>query len=323
MNCNKNIDVSVIVASYEPNPVLMKRTLFSILNQSQDISMEIIVCDDGSKEDHVQDIDQFISQYEPVSYRFVKQPQNVGTVMNVLAGVKAAVGKYVYLISPGDYLYDEHSLRKMVDFAEKEDCDICFGNVVCYCAQGDGYTIRDDFPPAPLKPAYYSDDISDFDKKNAFFCGNFIYGPAYLRRRTAALKYFSQLEGVSRLTEDNTSMALALYDGAHCKHFDRNIVWYECASGVSNNQKSPRFLRVQEDLKSTFRLLKKQYPDDTVLKTVFTGRDERLKNIYRLFSYITHPKVLLSFLRYKKAPSAHISYDQSDLSFLDRIFSVK
>lgn len=98
----KDILVSVIVPAYNIEPYI-GRCLDSILNQSYQ-SLEIIVVDDGSKDETGKIIDQYAgkdSRIVPI------HKENGGVSSARLAGISRATGSYIAFVDGDDYLEPE------------------------------------------------------------------------------------------------------------------------------------------------------------------------------------------------------------------------
>lgn len=132
----KKTEVSVVVACY--NPVLEKllMTLRSIIFQ-ENVTVEIIVVDDGSKDQSLyKRLPEFFEDHSFTNYTFVLHEINSGTVHNMLDGVKAAHGEFIKLISPGDCLFKENTLRHWVDYMRDAKIPVSFGDAILYNLKG-------------------------------------------------------------------------------------------------------------------------------------------------------------------------------------------
>ena len=118
--------ISVLMLTYHPQKDALFSTLRSIVLQA-DCDFEVIVCDDGSGEFFREEIEHFLKA-NGVNYQILAHPENQGTVKNILDGAKIARGHYIKPISPGDYLYDAHTLRDIGDFMVKQDAAAAFGS---------------------------------------------------------------------------------------------------------------------------------------------------------------------------------------------------
>lgn len=123
---------SVILTSYN-KPVFLKRAIESVLSQTYD-SFELIIADDNSPNKEVESV---ISEYvhlDKVIYfnSLVKDEDRLETA-RYATQINTAVreysrGKYLFYLADDDYYYPL-MLEKMVDYAQRSLCDVCF------CAQ--------------------------------------------------------------------------------------------------------------------------------------------------------------------------------------------
>ena len=124
-------DISVIVATYNPDLNKLMSTLLSIIVQ-KGINFEIIVTDDGSQKDYFKEVIVFFERNNFKNYSLIKNEINIGTVNNFYNALIISKGKYIFGISPGDMVYDENSLFSIFDFAEENKAKVCFGDAVYY-----------------------------------------------------------------------------------------------------------------------------------------------------------------------------------------------
>jgi len=132
----EQIQVSVVIATYNPNNQALRSTLDSIVCQ-KGTSLEIIITDDGSQQKDFSWLPAYFDGHGIRQYRIIEHPENQGTVRNYLSAVIAATGEYVFGISPGDMIYDEHVLADFYRFARQNNAAICFGNAVYYFKDGE------------------------------------------------------------------------------------------------------------------------------------------------------------------------------------------
>ena len=113
--------VSVIVPVYKIEKYLTKN-IESIIKQN--IDMEIIYVDDGSKDKSV----EIIKKYMHLDQRIkLLQKDNGGCASARNYGLKNATGKYVIFIDGDDYI-NENSLEALYNAAEQENLDIVQGS---------------------------------------------------------------------------------------------------------------------------------------------------------------------------------------------------
>ena len=133
--------VSVLVLSYNSDIKKLYLTLQSIVKQTID-AFEIVVADDGSKENHKEELIEYFKSCGFTNYKLVMNEENKGTVQNILSGLQYCEGEYVKPISGGDCLYDEDTLHKMYDFMKDNSLDYCHGLVRGYCMT-ENYEIKE------------------------------------------------------------------------------------------------------------------------------------------------------------------------------------
>lgn len=111
--------VSVIVPVYNTKKYLDK-CLTSLVNQTlKDI--EIIVINDGSKED----VSEIINKYKNKIVYFENTNHGIGYTRNF--GIKKATGKYIGFVDSDDYT-EKDMYEKYYNYAEDNDLDIVVGN---------------------------------------------------------------------------------------------------------------------------------------------------------------------------------------------------
>ena len=285
-----DIQVSIIIVLYNSNMIKAERTIKSAVSQ-KNIDFEIIVSDDGSKDDPTDNIISIFKKYNFTNYKININPQNLGTVKNILSALKLSRGKYVYCISPGDMIYDDNTINYFFQFAEENDACVCFGNYYDYKMVDEKSQIIGRISSSARTP-FYCEKKSFTMYKLLIMFGEGILGPAFFRERNYALKYIGQVSEVSKYVEDNTSVICSLVDKVPIYYYDKKICWYECDTGISRMENSEWSTRIFDDFRKTFELLIKQYPKDTILRAVYKRRYSK-ENDGKLFSVlvllIRHP----------------------------------
>ena len=116
------VNVSVIVPVYNVEEYLDK-CLSSLVNQSMKNEMEIIVINDGTKDNSQMIIDKYAANYSNIVS--IKK-QNEGLCVTRNLGISLAKGKYIGFVDSDDYV-DECMFEKLYQKAIEKDFDI----VVC------------------------------------------------------------------------------------------------------------------------------------------------------------------------------------------------
>ena len=118
--------VSVIIPCYN-HEKFIERCLSSILNDSYP-HKEIIIVDDGSKDNSVSVIQKFIKENEntSVNIRFFSQ-KNIGVVKTLNRLVGLAYGEFIAVVASDDELFND-GIEKRVLFLKKSDYKAVIGN---------------------------------------------------------------------------------------------------------------------------------------------------------------------------------------------------
>ena len=119
------MDISFIVPVYNTSKYLVQ-CLDSIVAQT-DINKEIIIVNDGSTDNSLEIILDYVQRYEYIS--LVNQVnQGLSAARN--AGIKQAVGEYLWFVDSDDYLYSCDVACKLYQQGKKEDLDMVFGRFI-------------------------------------------------------------------------------------------------------------------------------------------------------------------------------------------------
>ena len=132
-NFKENDDLpvlSVIIPSYNVEKYI-KSTVFSILNQPYAEKLEILIVNDGSK-DNTLKIGKDLEALTSIGKRSIvkvidKENGGHGSTINV--GIQKAKGKYVKIID-GDDTVDSQEFGKLIEILETENSDIVLTNYV-------------------------------------------------------------------------------------------------------------------------------------------------------------------------------------------------
>ncbi|WP_290146303.1 glycosyltransferase family 2 protein, partial [uncultured Dubosiella sp.] len=150
--------ISILVAIYNSSWSQIRRTLISILNQEfKDI--EIIVTDDGSKNNFSKNIEQLFAKYNFSNYKMIFNKVNKGTLRNFYQASLLASGKYLKPIGAGDLLYGPKTLKNVINYMEENDFNSCFGLTKKFYIEEEGeIRIKEFRNPRLLKPYIKNDE---------------------------------------------------------------------------------------------------------------------------------------------------------------------
>lgn len=246
-------DISVVVLTYNPKIEELKLTLRSILLQ-EGVSIEIITADDGSSQSPADDIKSFLSASGLTDYKLVMNPENQGTVKNVLSGVNAASGRFIKLISPGDYLYGKDVLKKMYDHAISSDSQFVFGDVIFFDSNREGIN--------PVPHYSYPQFTDVFDKgadisrlkTNYILANDVVNGAATLVDRDLMAKYLNMIAGKVIFCEDMI-YRLMINDGIRPTYLPSDILLYGYGTGVSSSSSKKWEERMHKDFREANKII--------------------------------------------------------------------
>lgn len=93
------------------------QALDSILMQKTNFLFEIIIGDDGSKDDTRKICESYVVRY-PGKIRYIHHPQNIGMMPNFIGVLESAKGKYIAICEGDDYWTDDSKLQYQADFLD-------------------------------------------------------------------------------------------------------------------------------------------------------------------------------------------------------------
>ena len=251
---NNKCKVTVAVISYNPVWEKLRNTLKSVVWQ-EEVDFEIIVADDGSEKDCFDLVEQFFKEKNFANYKLVKNPVNQGIVKNVLSAVNVAQGKYIKLISPGDFLYDENTLHEFVDFAEKNPAAFYFGNMFSYSLDEDGQitVYNEKKNPRDIRP-WLAHDIKKI-RKNYLVLRDYICGATAMYDTRKLSAYLTEISPFVSFAED-FSMFYMVANGENGYYMNvKGGVWYEYGSGITTQKSDAWSERVRNDSRNLCKYL--------------------------------------------------------------------
>ena len=224
----------------------VKRTLLSLESArlQEYTNKELIIGDDGSRDDTVQAIETFLSKYEHHFKRavFIKQEKNIGTVKNLESIWEECRGELMIGTSPGDPLYSSKTLLNIAEFYESTNAEFFVGLMR-------GYRMCSAFEEVNyLRPSPKDDRLLKTPKKafRKLIYGNFVSGASFVRtQRLQRTAEFRLPEGI-KLLEDWPFLLLYTFSGRSIPMLHKFIRWYEYGSGISTSQ-TPSSKQLRED----------------------------------------------------------------------------
>ncbi|MDO5155661.1 MAG: glycosyltransferase family 2 protein [Eubacteriales bacterium] len=256
---------SVIIVTYNQSFESVKITLNSILRQSFK-DYEIVISDDGSKENHFEKIEEYLLANKFEKYKLIANKVNQGTVKNLLTAVEAADGKYIKDLGPGDLLYDSSTLSKIYEFMENSMYKASFGLMRGYFFDTNRKVQSFDFVSPFDIEAYRSDNSNERILKNLICYGDNVYGAAVCMTPEFALRYLNMIKDVVIYVEDLYQVISSL-EGNYIGFIDDYTVWYESKSGISNKGSQGRYSeKMRADTTNFFKMIYELFPDNKYVK---------------------------------------------------------
>lgn len=312
------MDVSVIVASFNPIKEKLIRTIFSISKQAG-VLYEVILADDGSEVSFCEEALEF-SQKNKLNLKIVKNKKNQGTIKNILSGVKVAEGKYIYVTSPGDFLYDENTLSIFYKNAlNNPKTNIFFGKAINYFWDDEKLNVESPSQCVPRRPQLFNCGSAPEIKKIAFFFGNSILGAAYFRERKSFEKYLKISCKIGKYAEDRLTTAIALLEDEDILFVDRNIVWYEKGTGISTSGDTKWNCILQEEYQNLIKYIEENYDRNSLTAEIVSSASIKNKYLRLINRIIKHPKVYFIIQKNKKIIIQYSSCGGTDVSYLKKI----
>lgn len=130
---DENIDLSIIVPAYNSSDYI-KECISSVLMQKTSYNYELIVINDGSKDDTLEKINLF---KENKHLKIITQ-ENKGFSAARNRGIDESLGKYIMFLDSDDLLC-ENSIEKLIKTAKEKKADIVQGSYYTFNKNGNKF----------------------------------------------------------------------------------------------------------------------------------------------------------------------------------------
>ncbi|MGV8918307.1 MAG: glycosyltransferase [Pseudomonas sp.] len=151
--------VSIVIPAF--NPRFFNRALAGALTQSYS-HLEVIVCDD-SRDNEIRDIVEAWQETTSVSLRYVRNPQRLGMVGNLLACLAEASGEYIKFLCDDDQLFPVCIEKQAQPLIDHPDINLVLAQRMFWDA--DDYQLPprlENSPLAHVSAFYKGDDLLSF-----------------------------------------------------------------------------------------------------------------------------------------------------------------
>lgn len=265
---------SVLVVTYNTDFNKLLITLKSIVLQKYR-PVQIVISDDGSKENNFENVHQFFKEYGFTEYELVSHDKNQGTVKNILSGLEAVKGKYVKIISGGDALYDENTVEKIDAFMKSNNAEGCFGLLQGYHSLGNGKIKLTNFN-SPFDIEVYRKNKDKVIKKNLVLYSDNTCGAAICYEREYCKEYLERIADYV-VYEEDIFQVLSAIENRRLQFLDDYIVWYEKGEGIST-KKNTRFQELlRQDVDRFYDKLSEEFADNSMVK-----KRNMVKGLYKI-----------------------------------------
>lgn len=245
-------EVTVIVVTYDQSLNKIIKTLDSIIIQ-EEISFEIIICDDGSKTRFEEELKKYFSSVNFFHYTLVFHDHNEGTVSNYYSGLSRAKGKYTKLLSPGDYFTERRILNRWVQFIKDRNSEWSFSDAYYYkIVKGKTDFIRAKAHPQIIYPYINKEEIRC--TWNYVVLQDGALGAAIFGTTRVQLHYCRIiLEKGVKYAEDYLYKLMMFHGMVGC-YYPETTICYEFGVGVSSGKPTWR-KKLSEDRKKFIQLM--------------------------------------------------------------------
>ena len=158
------VKLSVVVPVYNVEKYI-DRCLNSLVSQDLD-NYEIIIVNDGSKDNSQEIIDKYLNKYPSIIKAYIKENGGLSDARNY--GILKASGEYITFLDSDDYL-ELNTYKKMLDIAYKGNYDLVVANLE--------YVWEDHSKESFVKKGL--NKICDNDIKNLFLSPLFSWNKLY------------------------------------------------------------------------------------------------------------------------------------------------
>lgn len=279
--------VSVIVPVYNVE-IYLEKCLISLINQRLS-DIEIIVVNDGSKDNSQQIIDDFVNRFPEKIKAFTKGNGGLSDARNF--GLKHCTGEYIGFVDSDDYV-TEDMFAEMYDLAQKHNAEmiICnlqkvdqFGNVVQKLTQ---------IPNMPEK-IDLGEHFSVFSDLSYFACNKIFRADLFKNTEFKKGIHFEDIQLIPQLLLKCTTIAQT--QKFHYQYLDRTD-----SITKTHTLKGLDILDAVKDVEVAFK------------NSRFSNRTIELKNFQILEGVYT----FLAYLAFVKDPSTYLQMRKALSTFM-------
>ncbi|KFC18680.1 glycosyltransferase family 2 protein [Chryseobacterium sp. FH1] len=271
MNPQFPIKVSIIVPVYNVE-LYLEKCLLSLVNQTLK-EIEILVINDGSKDNSQQIIEDFQIKYPNRVFGFIKENGGLSDARNF--GIDRAKGKYLGFVDSDDYI-SETMFKEMYSLAEKHQAEMTICNLQKVDEVGNVTQKLTQLPGFPEK-IVLENHLSVFSDISYFACNKLFRRDLFNEKRFKKGIHFEDIELIPQLLLECN--VLAFTPDFHYQYLER-----QDSISKSHTMKGLDILNAVETVEKSFH------------KSRFSNQKEALKNfqilegIYTFLAYLAFVK---------------------------------
>ena len=274
-------EITVIIATYNPQLDKLLATIDSIITQ-KDIEVQLIIADDGSKENHFSVVDGYLKSNNFFAYKLLALESNKGTVSNIMNAIHNSEGYYVKGISPGDMLYGEYALKGWIDGIRASGkrwsfCDVSY----YYMDNGARVSVKGQRHPRILWPYIKDNEVQC--RKNYLIHGDNANGAGILCETKLMADYLDKIFEKIKYAEDNI-FRLMMWDGITPYYHAKEAVLYEYGEGISTSSNK----HWEDILKKEWDIVTNMFVSEVASDKLQMRIQKRCNNPNLLFSRISN-----------------------------------
>lgn len=216
--------VSVITVCFNSERYL-ERSIKSLLAQNYS-NIEHIIIDGGSK-DGTLDI---IKKYENHISYWVSEPDE-GIYDAINKGINVSKGDILYVLHSDDRLYDKDVIKKVVDFFNKKEVDLAYGDILSYNLNSPDFSLV---------------RYPHFITKRHFLRGTIGHPAVFLQRNS--FRKVGNFDTKYKIASDYEWFLRALFKNhLRAAHMRRVISIFQC-NGTSNDESNKDYILLEKKM---------------------------------------------------------------------------
>ncbi|PZU86540.1 MAG: glycosyl transferase family 2 [Chryseobacterium sp.] len=265
------IKVSIIVPVYNVE-LYLEKCLLSLVNQTLQ-EIEILVVNDGSKDQSQQIIEKFQQKYPNKIFGFIKENGGLSDARNF--GIDIAKGEYIGFVDSDDYI-SEMMFEEMYNLAEKHQAEMTICNLQKVDENGDITQKLTQLPNFPEK-IVLENNLSVFSDISYFACNKLFKKELFQNKRFKKGIHFEDIELIPQLLLQCETLAFTA--NYHYQYLER-----EDSISKSHTTKGLDILKAVETVSETYR--QSQFSNNEIALKNF----QILEGVYTFLAYLAFVK---------------------------------